>query len=169
VKKVIFSQLAKIGDDSLNLESGWEREVTNDNLSFSKFDFLNLGLPEAQRQFIKEWKEPALMTWSELNQYSHDLEQSGSPATSFKTEAKSRVAFSFSAFVLALLGTALAGLSQKNFSFFLSAWLWGVVIFSGKRRLFFAVWEKPGSFLPGWLPGARNLFLSCSVFIFCSE
>jgi LPS export ABC transporter permease LptF len=118
VKKIIFSQLAKIGENSLHLESGWERELTNENLSFSKFDFLNLDLPEAQRQFIKEWKEPALMTWSELNQYSQDLEQSGSPATSFKTEAKSRVAFSFSAFVLALLGTALAGLSQKKLFIF---------------------------------------------------
>jgi len=143
--------------------------VTNDNLSFSKFDFLNLGLPEAQRQFIKEWKEPALMTWSELNQYSHDLEQSGSPATSFKTEAKSRVAFSFSAFVLALLGTALAGLSQKKlFVFPLGLALGGGYLFWQTTAIFRSLGEARivSPWLAAWSP---EFILSCSVFIFCSE
>jgi len=63
---------------------------------------------------VKEWKEPSLMTWKELGQYSRDLEKSGSSALSFKLEARSRVAWPFSVFVLALLGVALAGLSQKK-------------------------------------------------------
>jgi LPS export ABC transporter permease LptF len=155
VKRVIFSQLAKIGDNNLHLESGWEREVANENLSFSKFDFLNLGLPEAQKQFIKEWKEPALMTWSELNQYSHDLEQSGSPATSFKTEAESRAAFSFSAFVLALLGTALAGLSQKKlFVFPLGLALGGGYLFWQTAAIFRSLGEARivSPWLAAWSP-----------------
>ena len=114
LKRVIFSQVAKVGQNNLRLENGWERDIRNENFPFSKFDSFELNLPEAQKQFIKEWKEPALMTLSELHHYSRDLERSGSPAHSFKLEAEARLAFSFSVFVLALLVTALAGLSQKK-------------------------------------------------------
>jgi len=114
LKRVIFSQMANIGENNLHLEKGWERDVKSDNLAFHKFDSLELGWPGAQRQLVKEWKEPSLMTWKELGQYSRDLEKSGSSALSFKLEARSRVAWPFSVFVLALLGVALAGLSQKK-------------------------------------------------------
>ena len=114
LKRVIFSQMAKIGENNLHLEKGWERDVKSDNFAFYKFDSLELGWPEAQRQLVKEWKEPSLMTWKELGQYSRDLEKSGSSALSFKLEARSRVAWPFAVFVLALLGVTLAGLSQKK-------------------------------------------------------
>ena len=114
LKRVIFSQMAKIGENNLHLEKGWERDVKSDNFAFYKFDSLELGWPEAQRQLVKEWKEPSLMTWKELGQYSRDLEKSGSSALNFKLEARSRVAWPFAVFVLALLGVTLAGLSQKK-------------------------------------------------------
>ena len=93
LKRVIFSQMAKIGENNLHLEKGWERDVKSDNFAFYKFDSLELGWPEAQRQLVKEWKEPSLMTWKELGQYSRDLEKSGSSALNFKLEARSRVAW----------------------------------------------------------------------------
>jgi len=114
LKRVIFSQMAKIGENNLHLEKGWERDVKSDNFAFYKFDSLELGWPEAQRQLVKEWKEPSLMTWKELGQYSRDLEKSGSSALNFKLEARSRVAWPFAVFVLALLGVTLAGLTQKK-------------------------------------------------------
>ncbi|HOJ27402.1 MAG TPA: LptF/LptG family permease, partial [Candidatus Saccharicenans sp.] len=114
LRRVIFSQKAKISENSLHLENGWERDVKSENFHFYKFDALELNWPETQRQFVKEWKEPSLMTWKELDQYSRDLEKSGSPALNFRLEARLRVSWPFSVFVLALLGVALAGLSQKK-------------------------------------------------------
>ena len=114
LKRVIFSQMAKISQNSLHLENGWERDVKSENFHFYKFDTLKLNWPETQRQFVKEWKEPSLMTLKELGQYSRDLEKSGSPALNLRLEARLRVAWPFSVFVLCLLGVALAGLSQKR-------------------------------------------------------
>ncbi|MDD8020738.1 MAG: LptF/LptG family permease [Acidobacteriota bacterium] len=114
LKRIIFSPLAKIGEDSLSLEPGWERLAGSENLPFSRFDSFELSLPDARKQFIKEWKEPALMTLTELSQYSDDLERSGSQARNFRVEAHLRIAFPFSVFVLTLMGIAIAGLSQKK-------------------------------------------------------
>jgi len=155
LKRVIFSQMAKIGENNLHLEKGWERDVKSDNFPFHKFDSLELSWPEAQRQLVTEWKEPSLMTWNELGQYGRDLERSGSPALSFKLEARSRVAWPFSAFVLALLGVALAGLSQKKiFVFPLGLALGGAYLFwqavAAFRSLGSADLLSPG--LAAWSP-----------------
>lgn len=118
LRKLIFAKQAKIAEEGLLLTSGWRREFNQAGTSYVPFATERLEFKYGENYFLKEWREPEIMTVSELKLYSRDLVRMGASAKRFLVEAEFRKAFSLSLFILtltALLAVNLTG--GKGFLF----------------------------------------------------
>lgn len=111
LRKMVFAKQAKIEKDGLQLTSGWTRIFDQASSSYFPFETQRLELKNAESYFLKEWKEPATMTISELKLYSQDLIRMGASATRFSVEAEFRKAFSLAFFILVIIALIAVNLT----------------------------------------------------------
>jgi hypothetical protein len=102
LRRVIFSQKAKISENSLHLENGWERDVKSENFHFYKLTLLNYG--RRSKQFVRSGKNH-LDDWKELT--IQPRWRKVQPAE-LQVGSRLRVSWPFSVFVWQL-GVAWAG------------------------------------------------------------
>jgi LPS export ABC transporter permease LptF/LPS export ABC transporter permease LptG len=160
IKRIIYATEALINPDELKLQSGWVREFKDNVFLFSPFNFSQINLPQAEKYFLKEWKEPANMSLNELKRYSLDLEKTGYKATRFRLEAEFRKAFTFSFLVLVILSLAFVGLfGAQNFIFPLVLSLIGGFLYWETLAIFrsLGIAESLSPWLAAW--GPQILFL----------
>ncbi|MGB9835166.1 MAG: LptF/LptG family permease [Candidatus Saccharicenans sp.] len=121
-KKIIFARQAKIDKNSLRLLTGWVREFNGLGPGYRAFESSDLEFNQAEKYFLKEWREPSFMTVSELELYSQDLARLGASNTRFRLEAEFRRAFSLAFLILPLISLVSVNLlANKSFLFPLAA------------------------------------------------
>ncbi|MGB9763800.1 MAG: LptF/LptG family permease [Candidatus Saccharicenans sp.] len=171
LKKIIYATEAQIGRNELKLQSGWIREFKDDSSFYLPFTTTEMRLPQAEKYFIKEWKEPANMTLNELKLYIQDLEKTGYRATRFILEAELRKAFSLSFLVLGMISLASVGLvGRRGFILPLGLSLLGGFIYWESLAIFrsLGITEALPPFLAAWGPQII-FFLAACYFLFNSR
>jgi lipopolysaccharide export LptBFGC system permease protein LptF len=69
---------------------------------------MDLRLAEDRGYFVKEVKEPSLMSFGELKRYTAEVEAMGFETTRFKVDLSSKVSFPFVSLVMTLLAIPFA-------------------------------------------------------------
>ena len=162
LRKIIFARQAKIERDGLQLFSGWSRIFSQNGSNYFPFESQTLALSQAEGYFLREWKEPATMSISELKLYSQDLVRMGASANRFLLEVEFRRAFSWAFFVLVVISLLAVNLTgDKGFLWPLAISLVGGFVYWQTMALFrsLGLSEVLSPFLAAWSPQILFLLL----------
>ena len=109
ISRRYFSDKAELKDHELVLSQYWYRDFEQGVPSgFEKKDVMEFPVEEEKDYFLKEWKEPDQLSFGELRQYIHQIDESGFETTSFKVDLNFKVSFPFACLIVALLGIPFA-------------------------------------------------------------
>lgn len=109
VTRRVFAEKAVLKGESLRLENGWLREFSGDaQVKFEKRMSISMPLAEGKNLFLREGKEPAQMTFSELRRHIREVKEMGFDTVRFRVELSSKVSFPFVALIMTLLGLPFA-------------------------------------------------------------
>ncbi len=97
-------------------EQGWERKFRGAAIeSFRKFDVATFDqVQERPEYFKKEVKQSSEMSYAELKQYIHDLQQSGLDVTRLRVQLQKKFAFPLMTLVMAMLAVPFAFSSRRG-------------------------------------------------------
>jgi len=110
---------------------------------------------DAKSYFLKEWKEPSQMTYSELRKYTAEVEEMGFEASRFKVDLNTKISFPLVCFIMTLLGVPFAFSMGKRgtlvgigLSIIIAMVFWGAIgVFRSLGYVNFL-----GPFLAAWTP-----------------
>jgi lipopolysaccharide export LptBFGC system permease protein LptF len=104
-----YADKARLAGNTLELLTGWSRSFTSEATTrFEVFKEMNLQLEEEPGYFVKEWKEPSLMNYGELKNYTAEVAEMGFETTRFKVDLSSKISFPFVSLIMALLAIPFA-------------------------------------------------------------
>lgn len=109
LKKRIYAERARLSGEHLSLKDSWSREFRGGQMT--KFEInksVELHLMEDKNYFLKEWKEPAQMSYEELRQYIKGLEESNFDTVRFKVDLNYKISFPLVCLIMTLLGIPFA-------------------------------------------------------------
>ncbi len=86
------------------MKNGWVREFQDGGESFETFAEKQFEFPEGAAYFIKEWKTPEQMTYSELNRFIRDLRQRGYDVQDLTVDLYGKAAFPLVSLTMVILG-----------------------------------------------------------------
>jgi LPS export ABC transporter permease LptG/LPS export ABC transporter permease LptF len=105
----LFAEKGRLEGNLLSLSQGWFRTFPGEFQSrFEAFQGMDLQLAEDPGYFIKEVKEPSLMSFGELKSYTAEVEGMGFETTRFRVDLSSKVSFPFVSLVMTLLAIPFA-------------------------------------------------------------
>jgi LPS export ABC transporter permease LptG/LPS export ABC transporter permease LptF len=109
LRRRIYADKARLAGMSLELSSGWLRSFSGQRDSlFEPFKEIYLRLEEDAAYFVKEWKEPTLMSYQELKKYTAEVEGMGFETKRFRVDLQSKLSFPFVALIMTLLAVPFA-------------------------------------------------------------
>jgi LPS export ABC transporter permease LptG/LPS export ABC transporter permease LptF len=109
LQRRFYAEKARLEGNSLGLNDGWSRSFPGERETrFEPFQVTSLRLAEDRGYFLKEWKEPALMSYKELKKYSADVKEMGFETTRFEVDLSAKLSFPFVSLIMALLGIPFA-------------------------------------------------------------
>ncbi len=109
LRRRIYADKARLAGMSLELSSGWLRSFTGARESqFEPFEEIGFPLEEDSAYFVKEWKEPAQMSYQELKKYTAEVEGMGFETKRFRVDLQSKLSFPFVGLIMALLAVPFA-------------------------------------------------------------
>ncbi len=109
LKRRIYAGKAHLEGAMMNLIEGWVRDFGKERESrFETFADQKISLEEEASYFVKEWTEPALMSFRELKTYIAEVEGMGFETTRFKVDLQAKLSFPFVSLIMALLAVPFA-------------------------------------------------------------
>ncbi len=109
LERRLYAEKAKLEGHILGLNRGWSRSFPEERQTrFEAFENMDFRLAEDTGYFIKEVKEPSLMSFSELKRYTAEVEAMGFETTRFKVDLSSKLSFPFVSLVMTLLAIPFA-------------------------------------------------------------
>jgi LPS export ABC transporter permease LptF/LPS export ABC transporter permease LptG len=109
IKRRYYSEKAVMRSPGLLLEDSWFREFENDKpVIFEEQQNIELAVEEDRGYFLKEWKEPDQMSYTELKRYIKEIEERDFETTNFKVDLNYKVSFPLASLIVALLGIPFA-------------------------------------------------------------
>jgi LPS export ABC transporter permease LptG len=107
--KRLYAEKGRLEGNQLSLSLGWSRSFPGESQArFEAFQEMDLRLAEDPGYFVKEVKEPSLMSFGELKKYTAEVEGMGFETTRFKVDLSSKVSFPFVSVVMTLLAIPFA-------------------------------------------------------------
>lgn len=104
-----YADKARLEGHVLRLSQGWSRSFPGERQTrFEAFESKEIPLAEDAGYFIKEVKEPSLMSYGELKKYTSEVEAMGFETTRFKVDLNSKLSFPLVSLVMALLAIPFA-------------------------------------------------------------
>jgi LPS export ABC transporter permease LptG/LPS export ABC transporter permease LptF len=104
-----YAEKAYLKEDRLRLAEGWTRTFSGTlPAGFEVQTERELAGVETKSYFLKEWKEPLQMTYSELRKYTAEVEEMGFEASRFKVDLNTKISFPFVCLIMTLLGIPFA-------------------------------------------------------------
>ena len=105
----LYAEKGRLEGNLLGLSQGWSRSFPGEFQSrFEAFQGMDLRLVEDPGYFIKEVKEPSLMSFGELKRYTAEVEGMGFETTRFRVDLSSKLSFPFVSLVMTLLAIPFA-------------------------------------------------------------
>ncbi len=104
VRERIYARTANFFDGSWILRDGWVREFEGGRESFETFVEKRFNFREGPAYFIKEWKTPEQMTYSELSTFVHDLRRRGYDVQELMVNLYGKTAFPLVSLTMVVLG-----------------------------------------------------------------
>ena len=105
----LYAEKGRLEGNLLILSRGWSRSFPGElQTRFEAFQGMDLRLAEDPGYFIKEVKEPSLMSFGELKRYTAEVEGMGFETTRFKVDLSSKISFPFVSLVMTLLAIPFA-------------------------------------------------------------
>ncbi len=109
LKKRIYGERAVLSAGRLILTNSWSREFAAGRMTgFEVADKIELPVAEDTSYFLKEWKEPAQMSYAELSQYVQELEERSFDTVRFRVDLQYKLSFPLVALIMTLLGIPFA-------------------------------------------------------------
>jgi LPS export ABC transporter permease LptF/LPS export ABC transporter permease LptG len=151
-----YAEKAYLKEDRLRLVEGWKRTFSGTlPASFEVQPERELAGVETKSYFLKEWKEPVQMTYSELRKYTAEVEEMGFEASRFKVDLNTKISFPFVCLIMTLLGVPFAfsmgtrgTLVGIGLSIVIAMVFWGAIgVFRSLGYVNFL-----GPFLAAWTP-----------------
>jgi len=151
-----YAEKAYLKEDRLRLVESWKRTFSGTlPAGFEVQPERNLAGVEAKSYFLKEWKEPSQMTYSELRKYTAEVEEMGFEASRFKVDLNTKISFPFVCLIMTLLGVPFAFSMGKRgtlvgigLSIVIAMVFWGAIgVFRSLGYVNFL-----GPFLAAWTP-----------------
>ena len=105
----LYAEKGRIGGNELSLSGGWSREFPGEAESrFETFVGMDVRLAEDAGYFVKEVKEPSLMSYGELRKYTAEVGAMGFETTRFQVDLSSKLSFPLVSLVMTLLAIPFA-------------------------------------------------------------
>jgi LPS export ABC transporter permease LptG len=105
----LYAEKGRLEGNLLILSHGWSRSFPGElQTRFEVFQGMDLRLAEDPGYFVKEVKEPSLMSFGELKRYTAEVEGMGFETTRFKVDLSSKISFPFVSLVMTLLAIPFA-------------------------------------------------------------
>jgi LPS export ABC transporter permease LptG/LPS export ABC transporter permease LptF len=105
----LYAEKAELEGNQLSLSSGWQRSFPGESQArFETFQEMGLRLAEDRGYFVREIKEPSLMSFGELKKYTAEVEEMGFETRRFKVDLSSKLSFPFVSVVMTLLAIPFA-------------------------------------------------------------
>jgi LPS export ABC transporter permease LptG len=105
----LYADKGRLEGNRLNLSRGWSRDFPGEPESrFETFQGMEVRLAEDPGYFIKEVKEPSLMSFGELRKYTAEVGAMGFETTRFKVDLSSKLSFPLVSLVMTLLAIPFA-------------------------------------------------------------
>jgi LPS export ABC transporter permease LptF/LPS export ABC transporter permease LptG len=148
------------------LKDGWEREFGSDGEVFERFAEKKFEFPEDPGFFVKEWKTPEQMNYTELRRLIGDLTKRGYDAQELMVDLYSKTSFPLVPLTLVVLGLPFCFRLGKHGS------LYGIgvaILLAGLYFLAFSASSALGgtglmpAFLAAWAPSI--LFISAGTYL----
>ena len=107
--KRLYAEKGRLEGNQLSLSQGWSRSFPGESQArFEEFLDMDLRLAEDPGYFVKEVKEPSLMSFGELKKYTAEVEGMGFETTRFKVDLSTKLSFPFVSVVMTLLAIPFA-------------------------------------------------------------
>lgn len=148
------------------LHDGWVREFGTGGEVFERFTEKRFDFPENEGFFVKEWKKPEQMNFTELRKLIHDLRQRGYDAQELQVDLYSKSSFPLVPLTLVILGLPFCFRMGRHGS------LYGVAIAILLAGIYFLVFSATSAlggtglmpaFLAAWAPNI--LFLGAGTYL----
>ena len=105
----LYAEKGRIEGNELNLSRGWSRDFPGEAESrFETFQGMDIRLAEDRGYFVKEVKEPSLMSYGELRKYTAEVGAMGFETTRFRVDLSSKLSFPLVSLVMTLLAIPFA-------------------------------------------------------------
>ena len=151
-----YAEKAVLAGETLRMTDGWARRFSaGPEEGFrTQAETVMSGI-EGKDYFLKEWKEPAQMTFGELRAYAAEVDRMGFDTTRLRVDLHGKIAFPFVCLVMTLLGIPFAfSMGRKGtlvgigLSVVIAMVYWGAIgVF---RSLGYVSYLAP--FLAAWTP-----------------
>jgi LPS export ABC transporter permease LptG len=162
----LYSREAQYVSGHWILRDGWEREFGSEGEVFERFAEKKFDFPEDTGFFVKEWKTPEQMNYSELKRLINDLTRRGYDAQELLVDLYSKTSFPLVPLTLVVLGLPFCFRLGKHGS------LYGIgvaILLAGLYFLAFSATSALGgtgmmpAFLAAWAPSI--LFISVGTYL----
>jgi LPS export ABC transporter permease LptG/LPS export ABC transporter permease LptF len=104
IKERLYARSAVYLEGRWVLKDGWLRQFQDGGESFETFAEKQFDFPEGAAYFIKEWKTPEQMTYSELNRFIRDLKRRGYDVQDLTVDLYGKAAFPLVSLTMVILG-----------------------------------------------------------------
>jgi len=100
----IYARKATFESGHWVLREGWSREFHESGESFERFVEKSFDIPEGPGFFVREWKTPEQMTFSELRRLVRELQHRGYDAQELQVDLYSKTSFPLVPLTLVIIG-----------------------------------------------------------------
>lgn len=109
LKRRFYSEKGYLKGIKLSLRDYWYREFEKGKpVRFEKKEEKIIAAVEGRSYFLKEWKEPAQMSYGELKDYTEEIEERGFETVKFKVDLNYKLSFPLASLIMTLLGIPFA-------------------------------------------------------------
>jgi len=171
ITRRVYADKGSLDGHELLLHEAWVRRFQNSKPSeFRQMGETSLFINEAKEYFIKDWKEPDQMNYSELKQYIQDIEERQFDTTRLEVDLHSKISFPLVSLIMTLLAIPFAFSMGKRgalvgigLSLIIAMIYWGTVGvfqsmgYAGYMQPFLAAWG------PNFLFGLIGLYFMLTL------
>ncbi len=104
IKQRVYARTAAYQDGRWVLNDGWVREFQDGGETFETFAEKRFDFPEGSAYFVKEWKTPEQMTYSELGSFINNLSKRGYDVQELTVDLYGKAAFPLVSLTMVVLG-----------------------------------------------------------------
>jgi lipopolysaccharide export LptBFGC system permease protein LptF len=109
LKRRTFAEKGHIERHKLSLFKGWSRNFgSGQSTQLELFEETSFRVAEEPDYFVKEWKEPDLMSYNELKAYIADIKEMGFETARFNVDLSAKLSFPFVSLIMVLIAIPFA-------------------------------------------------------------